>query len=408
MTTEIRPCRDQDEMKLYGDIVAYVFADNDRRGVDKELASTQPDWTTCAFVDGRMATTLGAFPFTVRLNGAPVPMAGVTAVGTLPEYRRQGLLRRVMESAYEQMQERGQAIAILWASMGAIYQRFGYGLATQQAWYTFDPRFAGFEAEVPAAGRVSMESREDAYPTLKQLYIQYATPRNMMIHRAAALWEAGIFQERKNQKPYVAVYRNGDGEARGHLVYTTVERENREPNSGPGQVLDVRDFIALDMDAYRALWGYIRGHDLVGSVQMWNALPEDDPAPDLLLEPRVLRRGTLDGIWMRIIDVEAALPRRPYGERGELTFAIAGDSMCSRNNGTFLLETDGATTEVRRTDRPPELTMPINSLATLVSGLRTATHLCRAGRIEAHDERALPRADALFRTAYSPFCPDGF
>ncbi len=409
MTIEIRPCADRDELTRYGDIVRYVFANNDRDLVDDELATTQPDWTTCAFVDGQMATTLGAFPFTVRLNGAPVRMAGVTAVGTLPQYRRRGLLRQVMQRAFETMHEREQPFAILWASMGAIYQRFGYGLATQQAWYTFDPRFARFETETEARGSITMETREDAFPALKRNYIEYATPRNLMIHRSVPLWEQAIFRPAEKGHPvYIAVYRNERGEPRGHVVYRTTETHGDGFDPAPNQVMEVRDFIALDMDAYRALWNYVRGHDLVGTVRMWNALPEDDPAPDLLLEPRMLRRQTTDGIWMRVVNVEGAMPARPYGARGELTFAVAGDTMCEWNNGTYLLETDGPTATVTRTTREPDLIMSVNSLATLLAGLRTATHLFRAGRIEAPNPRALPVAAALFRTEYAPYCPDGF
>ncbi len=208
------------------------------------------------------------------------------------------------------------------------------------------------------------------------------------------------------QKIYVAVYRNSDGEARGHVVYAT-DGPHTE-NAGPNQVMNVHDFVWLDMDAYHGLWEYIRRHDLVGTVQMSNCVGEDDPAPDLLLEPRMLHRRTSDGIWMRITDVEKAIPQRPYGDRGELTLSVVGDDMCAWNNGVYLLETDGRTTDVRRTDRTPELTMSPNTLASLLAGHRSATHFARAGRLEAADAKALLRADRIFRTEYAPHCPNGF
>ena len=182
---EIRPCRDREELDAYGRAVAYVFANNDTSDVEHELATTQPDWTMCAFVDGKLVSTMGAFPFTVRLNGAPMAMGGVTAVGTLPEQRRKGLLRKVMTQGLETMRDRGQSCAILWASMGAIYQRFGYGLASTQVSYRFDPRFAQLATDVPLSGSVSLEPQEDAFPVIKQIYIEAATPRNLHIHRSA-------------------------------------------------------------------------------------------------------------------------------------------------------------------------------------------------------------------------------
>lgn len=407
MDIEIRPCRDQDELAEFGRVVRYVFAMNDQQDIDAEMSAMQADWTMSAFAGGRCVTTYGAFPFTVRLNGAPVPMGGVTQVGTLPAYRRRGLLRRVMQAGLSQMRDRGQHYAILWASMGAIYQRFGYGLAAHQLWYTFDPRYTGFAFPVETRGGIELHTAEDAYPIIKPLYIEYATPRNLLIHRAAPLWRLNTLRPAKKGEPvYVAIHRDEDGAPRGYAVYQTHDRESSEP--GPSQLLTVKDFVALDVNAYRSLWEYIRRHDLVGEVRIWNALPEDDPAPDLLLEPRMLNRKTHDAIWMRIVDVEKAIPERPYATRGELRFAIAGDDMCEWNNGTYLLETDGTTTDVRRTDREPQLTMPVNSLASLVSGMRSATHLWRAGRIEASDERSLTTADGIFRTQYAPHCPNEF
>lgn len=404
---EIRACRDKAELDAYGRIVSYVFANNDDSDVEAELATTQPEWTTCAFVDGKLASTMGTFPFTVRLNGAPVAMGGVTAVGTLPEYRRQGLLRKVMAAGLETMRERGQSCAILWASMGAIYQRFGYGLASTLVSYRIDPRFAQLAFEVPVRGSVSLETRDDAYPDIKRVYIESATPRNLHIHRSGALWEMSTLRARKkDEKTYIAVHRDDSGQPRGYIVYHT--REGAHEGSGPGQEMVVRDFVALDMNAWHALWEYIRRHDLVGRVEFSGCVGEDDPAPDLLLEPRQLNRRTGDAIWLRVVDVEKALPQRPYGDRGELTLAVRGDVMCPWNNGSYLLETDGQTTEIRRTDREATLSLTPNALASLLAGQRTATFLTRAGSAESSDIAALRTADRLFRTEYPPHCPDSF
>ncbi|MEP6870472.1 MAG: GNAT family N-acetyltransferase [Anaerolineaceae bacterium] len=404
MTIEIRPCKDPEELAEYGRIVSYVFASTE--GMNDELATTQPDWTTCAFVDGKMAGTLGAFPFTVRLNGAPVAMGGVTAVGTLPSHRRQGLLRKMMTEALSTMRDRRQTYAILWASMAAIYQRFGYGLASTQVRYNFDPRDVAFERKVTIPGTIEMMTKDDAFPIIKQIYIRHATPRNLHIHRSVPLWQASTLRPPKKDQPlYIAVYRNVDGEPRGYVVYVTSEEPRTNP--GPGQKMVVNDLVALDIEAHVALWEYIRRHDLVGRVEI-HGVPEDDVIPAMLLEPRMLNRKTTDEIWMRVVDVEQAVPQRPFGSRGELTFAVEGDELCPWNNGTYLLETDGRTSTVQRTTGPTQLTMSPNTLASLLAGHRTATHYHRAGLLAAADASTLVTADAIFRTEYAPHCPNGF
>jgi predicted acetyltransferase len=120
----------------------------------------------------------------------------------------------------------------------------------------------------------------------------------------------------------------------------------------------------------------------------------------------VLKRTVSDAIWMRVVDVEKALVARPYGERGELTIAL-DDPMCPWNSGTWLLETDGRTSDARRTDRAPELTVTPNALGTLLAGARTATHLSRIGALLGERD-ALCRADRIFRPEYAPHCPDSF
>lgn len=405
MAIEVRSCRDDAEMQQYYDIGAYVFADPDL--IPTETGGTAPDWTTCAWVDGRLASIMGAFPFTVRLNGAPVKMAGVTQVGTLPGYRRQGLLRRIMTQALGDMRDREQPFAILWASMAAIYQRFGYGLVSDDMKYRFDPRSAMLRDAVEPGGTVSVETAEEAYPTAKMLYIEYATPRNLHIHRSRALWEVGIFRMPKDRGPVrVAVYRDADGQPRGHIVYQVYHGHFDTP--GPDQVMQVRDFVYLDLEAHRALWQYILKHDLVRRVDMDGCIAEDDPTPDLLLEPRMLSRHSKDGIWMRVVDVERALVSRPYGTRGELVVEVKGDSLCPWNEGRWLIETDGPTSAASRTDRTADIVVSPNALASLLAGYRSATRLSRIGSVEAAGPEQVRRADAMFATEYAPHCPNGF
>lgn len=404
MTVEIRSCRDSEELKAYQRNVNYVFAS--APSPRDELTTPAPHWTTCGWVDGKLATTLATLPFTVRLNGHPVKMGGVTAVGTLPAHRRQGLLRQVMGEALRLMHERDQHFAILWASMGAIYQRFGYGLASAHVRYAVDPRFAQFQAGEPAPGTIELLEKEDAFPLIKQNYITWVQDKNLCIHRSTVLWQANTLSEDVKDHPvYCAIYRNTDGEVRGHAVYQT--NEGHFPDTGPDQVMSVSDFIWHDIEAYRGLWDYLKAHDLVRRID-FNVVAEDDPGPELLLEPRMLNRRTSDGIWMRVVDAEKALADRPYGARGELTIRIAFDGMCSWNEGTYLLETDGPTAHVRRIDREPDLTVTPNVLASLLSGYRNATHFARAGRLEAKDAAALRTADAIFRSEHAPYCPNGF
>ena len=99
----------------------------------------RPEWSTCVFEHGQLATTFGAWPFSMRFNGERAAIAGVTAVGTLPTKRRRGYLRAAMEYSLTEQYERGQSLAALYASQAAIYQRFGYAVCSNRCSYEIDP-----------------------------------------------------------------------------------------------------------------------------------------------------------------------------------------------------------------------------------------------------------------------------
>ena len=49
--------------------------------------------------------------------------SGVTVVGVYPSHRRRGILRQMMRAQLDDVHERGEPIAALWASEAAIYGR---------------------------------------------------------------------------------------------------------------------------------------------------------------------------------------------------------------------------------------------------------------------------------------------
>lgn len=406
MSIEIRACRDEKELASYAEVLAYAFAINDRSGLQAEIEAVTPESTVCAFDDGKAVSTLGIMPLTVYLNGRPVSMGGVTGVGTLPGYRRQGLLRATMSEALGRMHNEGTAFALLWASMGAIYQRFGYGIATPLLRYSFDPRAVALLPGYTSGGGCTLVPLEHARERIAPIYERFAAPRNLLLQRDDFLWSWDTLRAKANESRYVVVYRDADGRDSGYVVYKTREQETPQ-RTVPPQILDVLDIAWLDIDAYVGLWECIRAHDMVREVQMRWMAAEDDPMPLMLAEPRMLNAATFDGTWLRVVDVASALAARPYSSAGRLRIAIR-DELCPWNAGTWELETDGPSTSVKRTSEPEDMAMPAASLATLLTGHRNATTLERARRIEPASQAALRTADRIFATNYAPYTANMF
>jgi predicted acetyltransferase len=399
MAVEIRPIK-EDEMEQFLHVASTSLV-----MASTSFVGMSPEFTLCAFEDGKLATSYAAWPLTMRFNGVAAPVAGVTSVGTLPVYRRRGYLRQVATTHFNLLHERGeQAIAILQASQAAIYQRYGYGIVSTQHIYNVEPRSLKFSQPHPVTGTFR-EVNDDEFPLLVDLYRRFRADRTGYLHRAKLMWEAGVMAPPPPGAQLNRVVYQEAGEPLGYVIYIV----QPEPELGPGSVhrLAIRDFIWLTASAYRALWSYFANMDLVGNI-VWRRIPSDDPLPHLLLEPRMLRMTSSDDLLGRIVDVERALPLRHYDEEGSLTFEIVGDDLCPWNCGKWQLEVTGDSSSVSRDRKEPQLVMPISTLALILFGQISATQAARMARLESNDESALSMWDRIMRTRYRPACADRF
>src|SRR4029453_5268637 len=86
--------------------------------------------------------------------------AGVTVVGTYPTHRRRGVLRALMRAQLDDVHERGEPLALLWASEETIYGRFGYGLGSFVGEVSI-PREARFTVPLEPRRRLRLGGKEE-------------------------------------------------------------------------------------------------------------------------------------------------------------------------------------------------------------------------------------------------------
>jgi len=123
MEVEVRPAK-EDEMEQFLHVASNALVMK-----PSSFVGMRPEFTLCAFENGKLATSYATWPLTMRFNGDGVPVAAVTTVGTLPIYRRRGYLRKITATHFKLLHEEGERpIAILWASWATIYQRYGYAI----------------------------------------------------------------------------------------------------------------------------------------------------------------------------------------------------------------------------------------------------------------------------------------
>ena len=132
-----------------------------------------------AFEDGRGVSQLYAHDWTLGGGAAGCRLAAVSGVGTLPEFRRLGLLRTMMTNLFKSMMKEGQHVAALYATQAAIYQRYGYseGIRNCRSYAidTVDVRFLDGDPGSYAVGREILD--KELEPTLRHLYGKYIDGR---------------------------------------------------------------------------------------------------------------------------------------------------------------------------------------------------------------------------------------
>lgn len=343
---------------------------------------------------GDVVAFVGARAIEVTLPGpCPAPAAGVTWVSVAATHRRQGLASRLMARLHEQALDEGEAVAVLFASEGGIYRRFGYGPGTERWVARVLSRQAELVTPFRDTGRVRYVEASDALGDCQAAYERYRRGQPGAVTRRGPWWQRAV----SAKAPQWLVHEDAGGVADAFAVYST---ELVWDHGHPANRVQVEDLVCATDEAREALWRVLLGLDLVASVDtVW--LPPDDPLRWQLADPRALRTlEVFDGLWACPLDPAAALRSRRYAVEGCLVLDVAGQRLALEAGP------DGAA--VRPTGAEADLALGRPELGSLLLGGVRATTLARAGRVGEHTAGAAARADALFLTERAPHCNTPF
>ena len=375
--------------------------DADDDTYERERQSVQLDRGLAAFDDGRPVGFAASYAFEMTIPGGHVPTAGVTWVGVLPSHRRRGILREFMTRQLTDVHERGEPLAALWASESSIYGRFGYGIAAPNYGIEADRENFALRDDERSRATTRLVTKEEALPLFRDIYERARATRAGMVSRTDHWWLQHRMSDLESArrgagiKFYAVIELDGRPEA--YAMYRVAHEWDRGLSNS---VLRVIEAIAATPEAYRELWRFLFSVDLVARIKY----PYFD-GPYFMLalkEPRRLRLSIADGLWLRLVDVDAALRARSYAGEGSVVVEVR-DELCPWNEGRYRIG-DGA----GRTDDDAELTLDVADLASTYLGAFDFHAVAYAGRVEEHVDGALERASALVRTPLPPWCPDEF
>ncbi|MEV6235135.1 GNAT family N-acetyltransferase [Lentzea sp. NPDC051838] len=343
--------------------------------------------------DDKPVGTATAYSFELTLPGdVVVPAAGITGVGVLPTHRRQGALTAMMRHQLAELRERGDFLAVLLATEGGIYGRYGYGPATYTRRLTVQRAQGAFRSNHQDTGSIEVLKRSECGGILEEVYDRYRRAQPGALSRPRRWWELGAGQPPVATAPrYVAVHRDAEGTPDGYASYAL--------NDGS---LTIDETITTDDDVFAALARFALGHDLVTEV-VFRHFPTGHPLRWQLADFNAgVLSPEIDWLWVRLLDVPRALAARGYLADGELVLDVHDPFLGERSRYLLTVRDGKATTQP--TDRKPDLTFDVRDLGSIYLGGTTPSTLIRAGHVQAHSPGAAAMADAMFRPAHPPHC----
>ena len=334
----------------------------------------------------------------MSIPGGSSVVAGVANIAVQPTHTRRGIMTRMMHHQINDIHERGEPLAALFATESIIYGRFGYGIGSFYERWMIDRQHTGYARPHESRGRSFFVDPADITKELPEVFRRSTMDRPGVFQRPPHQWE------RDSQAPE---HRQG---GQGGLFYVAYEFDGRVDGCATyriaGTTLTVNELMAATEEANTALWRFCFDVDRTSCTEALRR-PVDDPLPWMLADPRRLERSPRDGVWVRLIDVAAALQLRRYMQSGRLVLEVL-DGLCPWNDGRFELEGSSEGAICRPSSLSPDLVLAVADLASTYLGAVSFSTLSRAGLVEERTPGALLRADRMFAVQHQPWTPCNF
>jgi predicted acetyltransferase len=402
MTIEIRPPAD-DELRAAMEAAEAAFGEEvEDEAWEREQKLLPASRALAAFDGGRPVGLAAAYAFDLSIPGEQLPCAGVTWVGVLPSHRRRGILRDFMRRQLDDVRGWGEPIAALWASEAAIYGRFGYGPAVPGVLAKSNPARFTLKDDKASNVAIRLTDAEEASRLFPPVYDTVRARRAGMLSRSETWWKELRLADPKewrrgaSQKFYGVAERDGNAEG-----YATYRVKSEWEDGFPRGEVRVIEVFATSTEAEREIWRFLHSIDLTVKVDVFSL----DPASTLFLnvrDPRALGLRLGDALWLRLVDLDAALKARSYKPGQSIVLEVT-DDLCSWNAGRYRIGDDAG-----RTEDTADLALDVADLASAYLGAFDFHRLVHAGRAEERSEGAAEAATLLFRTELPPYCPEVF
>ncbi len=355
-----------------------------------------------------LAGVHASYPLTMRVPGGTVPTSGLTWVSVHPAHRRRGVLRAMIADHFARSLARGEAVSALYAAEAPIYQRFGYGCASWAA--RVDLGRAPELREIPGASdlTVGLDNADAAVhlPIIQAVQARLTRPGSIVDITPPLTVETflDIPQWREGKEPLRCAWVEDED---GAAAYALFARHGKWDGAMPDGTVEVHEWGAATPAALQRLIAVLSDLDLMSRCYL-NCVPLDSPLLHMLRNPRTLQPSVSDNLWVRVLDLPAALERRNYAHDVDAVIEVT-DEQLPANAGPWHLRIDGGRATVTAAPGArADLGIGIQELSAAYLGGITLTAQANAGLLTEHTPGTVERLTRTFTASELAVCSTPF
>lgn len=372
-----------------------------------DSTTAEPENPIATVASWRSPLSLGESPAGEALS---VEGWAISLVSVAATHRRRGVARALLEGELRAAHAAGIPLAMLTVSEATIYGRWGFGPAAHTADYRIDTRGLRFTAPLPD-GRVhrvtARELRALAPDVTQRAHRRTAGEVALDAHQFDRMFALAARTASHAAKLRAARYDDAAGVPQGYVLYSVTEN----PKDFADHSLRVEYLSAATDDASTALWHYVLDQDLVSTVKA-SMRPVDDPLPWLVSNPRAVQTTARhDHLWLRILDVPAALTARRYAAADTVLLRVTDPLGFAEGAWMLATDSDGAATVTAHDGDVGEaavIDLGVEALGALMLGGTPVEALRVGGRLAEGAPGSAARLEAVLRPTRAPWLSTWF
>lgn len=275
------------------------------------------------FNKDKLVSQLCIYPCQVNIHNKIFEMAGLTGVGTYPEYANLGLMNDLIKEALTKMRENQQWVSYLYPYSIPYYRKKGWELFSERVAFDIpDSQLPRYEKQLGFVQRLDIDESD-----VIDVYNRFANSNHGALIRSKLSWSEYWRWENENERT-AAVYYDENSCAMGVMFYWITK-----------DVFYIKDMFYLNQEARKGLWNFIYAHySMVDRVK--GRIYKHDPIAFQLIDSKISE--SIEPYYMaRIVDVFEFLKAYPFRKLPNVPLHfIVNDPVAEWNNGVFCLYSD--------------------------------------------------------------------